>query len=109
MPREGNSSVLVRFRLHFLLRTFQSLSLDLEEELLQRGIWEKLRESGISLAPYGTIVSAELTGEWVGETETWCDGRGWRPSQIVLNSRFCQTRWTRLQVQEDFRRLRQED
>ncbi|XP_063084964.1 transmembrane protease serine 9 isoform X2 [Cavia porcellus] len=52
--------------LHFLLRTFQSLSLDLEEELLQRGIWEKLRESGISLAPYGTIVSAELTGDWKG-------------------------------------------
>uniref|UniRef100_A0A8C2V6G2 Transmembrane serine protease 9 n=1 Tax=Chinchilla lanigera TaxID=34839 RepID=A0A8C2V6G2_CHILA len=64
--REGNSSVLVRFRLHFLLRALQSLSLDLEEELLQQGIREKLRESGISLAAYGTIVSAELTGSRKG-------------------------------------------
>ncbi|KAM6168046.1 transmembrane protease serine 9 [Erethizon dorsatum] len=64
--REGNSSVLVHFRLHFLLPALQSLSLDLEEELLQRGIREKLRESGISLAAYGTIVSAELTGSRKG-------------------------------------------
>ncbi|XP_021100720.1 transmembrane protease serine 9 [Heterocephalus glaber] len=64
--REGNSSVLVHFRLHFLLRALQSLSLDLEEELLQQGIREKLRESSISMAAYGTIVSAELTGSQKG-------------------------------------------
>ncbi|XP_004632760.2 transmembrane protease serine 9 [Octodon degus] len=64
--REGNSSVLVRFQLHFLLRALQSLSLDLEEELLQQGIREKLQERGIPLAAYGTIVSAELIGSRKG-------------------------------------------
>uniref|UniRef100_A0A8C9HXQ3 Transmembrane protease serine 9 n=1 Tax=Piliocolobus tephrosceles TaxID=591936 RepID=A0A8C9HXQ3_9PRIM len=59
--RDGNSSVLVHFQLHFLLRPVQTLSLGLEEELLQRGIQARLRERGISVAAYGTIVSAELT------------------------------------------------
>uniref|UniRef100_A0A2K6CML5 Transmembrane serine protease 9 n=1 Tax=Macaca nemestrina TaxID=9545 RepID=A0A2K6CML5_MACNE len=54
-------TVLVHFRLRFLLRPLQTLSLGLEEELLQRGIQARLRERGISLAAYGTIVSAELT------------------------------------------------
>ncbi|KAL4674403.1 hypothetical protein H8959_018337 [Pygathrix nigripes] len=61
--RDGNSSVLVHFQLHFLLRPLQTLSLGLEEELLQRGIQARLQERGISLAAYGTIVSAELTGD----------------------------------------------
>ncbi|KAI2587812.1 transmembrane protease serine 9 isoform X1 [Homo sapiens] len=64
--RDGNSSVLVHFQLHFLLRPLQTLSLGLEEELLQRGIRARLREHGISLAAYGTIVSAELTGRHKG-------------------------------------------
>uniref|UniRef100_F6R805 Transmembrane serine protease 9 n=1 Tax=Macaca mulatta TaxID=9544 RepID=F6R805_MACMU len=64
--RDGNSSVLVHFRLRFLLRPLQTLSLGLEEELLQRGIQARLRERGISLAAYGTIVSAELTGRHKG-------------------------------------------
>ncbi|XP_026305278.1 transmembrane protease serine 9 [Piliocolobus tephrosceles] len=64
--RDGNSSVLVHFQLHFLLRPVQTLSLGLEEELLQRGIQARLRERGISVAAYGTIVSAELTGRHKG-------------------------------------------
>uniref|UniRef100_A0A2K5ZB33 Transmembrane serine protease 9 n=1 Tax=Mandrillus leucophaeus TaxID=9568 RepID=A0A2K5ZB33_MANLE len=52
--------------LRFLLRPLQTLSLGLEEELLQRGIQARLRERGISLAAYGTIVSAELTGRHKG-------------------------------------------
>nr|XP_054395262.1 transmembrane protease serine 9 [Pongo abelii] len=64
--RDGNSSVLVHFQLHFLLRPLQTLSLGLEEELLQRGIRARLREHSISLAAYGTIVSAELTGRHKG-------------------------------------------
>uniref|UniRef100_A0A2K6MFH7 Transmembrane serine protease 9 n=1 Tax=Rhinopithecus bieti TaxID=61621 RepID=A0A2K6MFH7_RHIBE len=52
--------------LHFLLRPLQTLSLGLEEELLQRGIQARLQERGISLAAYGTIVSAELTGRHKG-------------------------------------------
>ncbi|XP_030791622.1 transmembrane protease serine 9 [Rhinopithecus roxellana] len=64
--RDGNSSVLVHFQLHFLLRPLQTLSLGLEEELLQRGIQARLQERGISLAAYGTIVSAELTGRHKG-------------------------------------------
>ncbi|XP_032129473.1 transmembrane protease serine 9-like, partial [Sapajus apella] len=59
--RDGNSSVLVHFQLHFLLRPLQTLSLGREEELLQEGIRARLQEHGISLAAYGTIVSAELT------------------------------------------------
>ncbi|XP_058284116.1 transmembrane protease serine 9 [Hylobates moloch] len=64
--RDGNSSVLVHFQLHFLLRPLQTLSLGVEEELLQRGIRARLQEHGISLAAYGTIVSAELTGRHKG-------------------------------------------
>ncbi|XP_011852871.1 PREDICTED: signal peptide peptidase-like 2B [Mandrillus leucophaeus] len=67
-PQDGNSSVLVHFQLRFLLRPLQTLSLGLEEELLQRGIQARLRERGISLAAYGTIVSAELTGRCPGNS-----------------------------------------
>uniref|UniRef100_A0A2K6T4C3 Transmembrane serine protease 9 n=1 Tax=Saimiri boliviensis boliviensis TaxID=39432 RepID=A0A2K6T4C3_SAIBB len=70
-------TVLVHFRLHFLLQPLQTLSLGLEEEILQEGIRARLREQGISLAAYGTIVSAELTGEWAVETESTSRG-GWR-------------------------------
>ncbi|XP_037586952.1 transmembrane protease serine 9 [Cebus imitator] len=64
--RDGNSSVLVHFQLHFLLRPLQTLSLGREEELLQEGIRARLQKHGISLAAYGTIVSAELTGRHKG-------------------------------------------
>jgi hypothetical protein len=67
--RDGNSSVLVRFRLHFLLRALWPLSLDLEENLLQQGIRARLGQHGVPLAAYGTIVSAELMGEWEVEPE----------------------------------------
>lgn len=61
--RDRNSSVLVHFRLHFLLRGFRSLSLGLEQELLQRGLRARLQGHGLPMAAYGTIVAAELTGK----------------------------------------------
>ncbi|XP_076977350.1 transmembrane protease serine 9 [Tamandua tetradactyla] len=64
--RDGNSSVLVHFRLRFLLRGLRPLSPDLEEELLQQGLRARLREHSIPLDPYGTILSAELTGNRKG-------------------------------------------
>ncbi|XP_053752828.1 transmembrane protease serine 9 isoform X1 [Panthera pardus] len=60
--RDGNSSVFVHFRLHFLLQASQSLSLGLEEELLRQGLRARLQGHGIPLAAHGTIVSAQLTG-----------------------------------------------
>ncbi|XP_049563259.1 transmembrane protease serine 9 [Orcinus orca] len=59
----GNASILVRFRLHFMQPALWTPSLGLEEELLQRGLRERLQGRGIPLAPYGTIVSAQLTGD----------------------------------------------
>ncbi|XP_069849489.1 transmembrane protease serine 9-like [Dipodomys merriami] len=84
--RNGNASVLVRFRLHFLLRALRPLSLDVEENLLQRGIWARLREHGIPLAAYGTIVSAELTGS-LREPVT---GRDFKSGHCPGNSFSCQ-------------------
>uniref|UniRef100_G1LG04 Transmembrane serine protease 9 n=1 Tax=Ailuropoda melanoleuca TaxID=9646 RepID=G1LG04_AILME len=52
--------------LHFLLRALQSLSLGLEEELLQQGLRARLQGHGVPLAAHGTIVSAELTGSQKG-------------------------------------------
>uniref|UniRef100_I3N156 Transmembrane serine protease 9 n=1 Tax=Ictidomys tridecemlineatus TaxID=43179 RepID=I3N156_ICTTR len=60
--RDGNASVLVRFRLHFL-RALWPPGLDLEEELLRRGLRASLRGRGVPLAAYGTILSVELTGD----------------------------------------------
>uniref|UniRef100_G1PQI0 Transmembrane serine protease 9 n=1 Tax=Myotis lucifugus TaxID=59463 RepID=G1PQI0_MYOLU len=64
--RDGNSSVLVRFRLHFLLLALRSLDRGLERELLQQGLRARLQGHGIPLAAHGTIVSAELTGSQKG-------------------------------------------
>nr|KAF6350416.1 transmembrane serine protease 9 [Myotis myotis] len=64
--RDGNSSVLVRFRLHFLLLALRSLDRGLERELLQRGLRARLQGHGIPLAAHGTIVSAQLTGSQKG-------------------------------------------
>ncbi|KAM6219658.1 transmembrane protease serine 9 [Rhynchocyon petersi] len=64
--RDGNSSVLVRFRLHFLLRALGTLSLGLEEALLQEGLNSGLEDHGLPLAAYGTITSAELVGSRKG-------------------------------------------
>lgn len=61
--RDGNSSVLVRFRLHFLLLALRSLDLGLERELLQQGLRTRLQGHGVPLGAHGTIVSAELTGK----------------------------------------------
>ncbi|VTJ68982.1 Hypothetical predicted protein [Marmota monax] len=65
--RDGNASVLVRFRLHFL-RALRPPGLDLEEELLRQGLRASLRGRGVPLAAYGTIVSAELTGHCPGSS-----------------------------------------
>ncbi|XP_025961183.2 transmembrane protease serine 9 isoform X1 [Dromaius novaehollandiae] len=60
--RNGNSSVLVRFRLRFAPQDSQPLSSTAEEEALRHGLAAALREQGLSLAAYGTISSASLTG-----------------------------------------------
>ncbi|XP_075759273.1 transmembrane protease serine 9 isoform X2 [Pelodiscus sinensis] len=60
--RNGNSSVLVRFRLRFSPPAAWSLSPSVEEEALRHGLAAALREQGIPLASYGTIASASLTG-----------------------------------------------
>ncbi|XP_045058486.2 transmembrane protease serine 9 isoform X1 [Desmodus rotundus] len=64
--RDGNSSILVHFRLHFLLLALRSLDLRLEQELLQQGLRARLQGHGIPLAAHGTIVSAELIGNQKG-------------------------------------------
>ncbi|XP_044608122.2 transmembrane protease serine 9 [Equus asinus] len=64
--RNGNSSVLVHFRLHFVLQALETLSPGLEEELLQRGLRARLQGRGLPLAAYGTIVSAQLIGNQRG-------------------------------------------
>ncbi|EPQ03130.1 Transmembrane protease serine 9 [Myotis brandtii] len=72
--RDGNSSVLVRFRLHFLLLALRSLDRGLEQELLQQGLRARLQGHGIPLAAHGTIVSAELTGnQCVTKVNPECD------------------------------------
>ncbi|XP_075579927.1 transmembrane protease serine 9 [Pelecanus crispus] len=60
--RNGNSSVIVRFRLHFTPQDSQPLSSTMEEEAFRHGLAAALHEQGLSLAAYGTISSASLTG-----------------------------------------------
>lgn len=60
--RNGNSSVVVRFRLRFAPQDSQPLSSTMEEEALRHGLAAALHEQGLSLAAYGTISSASLTG-----------------------------------------------
>ncbi|XP_043831214.1 transmembrane protease serine 9 [Dromiciops gliroides] len=60
--RNGNSSVLVRFRLHFVSQTLWSLTSGLEEEMLRQGLAMRFREHSIPLPTYGTIYAAALTG-----------------------------------------------
>uniref|UniRef100_A0A8B9E9G3 Transmembrane serine protease 9 n=1 Tax=Anser cygnoides TaxID=8845 RepID=A0A8B9E9G3_ANSCY len=60
--RNGNSSVLVRFRLRFSPQDSHPLSSATEEEALRHGLAAALHEQGLSLAAYGTISSASLTG-----------------------------------------------
>ncbi|XP_062452459.1 transmembrane protease serine 9 isoform X2 [Rhea pennata] len=60
--RNGNSSVIVRFRLRFAPQDSQTLSSTEEEEALRHGLAAALRRQGLSLAAYGTISSASLTG-----------------------------------------------
>ncbi|XP_072775607.1 transmembrane protease serine 9 isoform X5 [Taeniopygia guttata] len=60
--RNGNSSVIVHFRLLFTPRDSQPLSSALEEEAFRHGLAAALHKQGLSLAAYGTISSASLTG-----------------------------------------------
>ncbi|XP_026721050.1 transmembrane protease serine 9 isoform X2 [Athene cunicularia] len=60
--RNGNSSVIVRFRLRFAPQDSQALSSAVEQEALRHGLAAALRKQGLSLAAYGTISSASLTG-----------------------------------------------
>uniref|UniRef100_A0A8C8B707 Transmembrane serine protease 9 n=1 Tax=Otus sunia TaxID=257818 RepID=A0A8C8B707_9STRI len=60
--RNGNSSVLVRFRLRFAPQDSQALSSTMEQEALRHGLATALHKQGLSLAAYGTISSASLTG-----------------------------------------------
>ncbi|NXF37231.1 TMPS9 protease, partial [Nyctibius bracteatus] len=60
--RNGNSSVIVRFRLRFAPQDSQPLSSTMEEEALRHGLAAALHKQGLSLAAYGTISSASLTG-----------------------------------------------
>ncbi|KAM6294770.1 transmembrane protease serine 9 [Aegotheles albertisi] len=60
--KNGNSSVIVRFRLRFTPQDSQPLSSTMEEEALRHGLAAALHEQGLSLAAYGTISSASLTG-----------------------------------------------
>ncbi|NWS77009.1 TMPS9 protease, partial [Crotophaga sulcirostris] len=59
--RNGNSSVIVHFRLRFVPQDSQPLSSTMEEEALRTGLAAALRRQGLSLAAYGTISSASLT------------------------------------------------
>ncbi|KAK2542035.1 Tmprss9 [Columba livia] len=60
--RNGNSSVIVQFRLRFAPRDARPLSSALEEEALRHGLAAALRDRGLALPAYGTISSASLTG-----------------------------------------------
>ncbi|XP_071583518.1 transmembrane protease serine 9 [Heliangelus exortis] len=60
--RNGNSSVIVRFRLRFTPQDSHPLSSAMEEEALRHGLAATLHQQGLSLAAYGTISSASLTG-----------------------------------------------
>ncbi|XP_028627471.1 transmembrane protease serine 9 isoform X1 [Grammomys surdaster] len=84
--RDGNSSVIVHFQLHFLLRALQPLSLEQEADILQKGIQARLQGQGLSLAAYGNVTSIELTGR--------CDGpvteRDFKSGQCPGNAFSCQ-------------------
>ncbi|XP_030918079.1 transmembrane protease serine 9 isoform X3 [Geospiza fortis] len=60
--RNGNSSVIVHFRLLFTPQDSQPLNSTLEEEAFRHGLAAALHKQGFSLAAYGTISSASLTG-----------------------------------------------
>lgn len=54
--------MIVHFRLLFSSQDSQPLSSTLEEEALRHGLEAALHKQGFSLAAYGTISSASLTG-----------------------------------------------
>ncbi|KAG8519155.1 Transmembrane protease serine 9 [Galemys pyrenaicus] len=80
--RAGNASVLVGFQLRFLFPELWGPRPGLEEEerLLQEGLRAQLQGRGLALAAYGTILSAELRGERVTETD---EGPGWGGGSYV--------------------------
>uniref|UniRef100_A0A8D0L868 Transmembrane serine protease 9 n=1 Tax=Sphenodon punctatus TaxID=8508 RepID=A0A8D0L868_SPHPU len=62
--RNGNASIIVRFRLQFTQQAPWQLSPSLEEEALRRGLAKVLQEGAIPLAAYGAISSASLMGDY---------------------------------------------
>ncbi|XP_054980680.1 transmembrane protease serine 9 [Sorex araneus] len=84
--RPGNASVLVRFQMHFLLPAVGGLNRALEEKLLQQGLQARLQERGLPLAAYGTIMSAELTGN---QTGPWAE-RDLKSGRCPGNTFSCQ-------------------
>lgn len=72
--RNGNSSVIVRFRLRFAVQDSQPLSSTMEEEALRHGLAAALQEQGLSLAAYGTISSASLAGNAPPRARAPCAG-----------------------------------
>ncbi|NXM65226.1 TMPS9 protease, partial [Serilophus lunatus] len=80
--RNGNSSVIVHFRLLFAPQDSQPLSSTLEEEALRHGLAAALHKQGLSLAAYGTISSASLTELLSGLQKT-------RVTQTLLHPQSC--------------------
>ncbi|NXO42382.1 TMPS9 protease, partial [Locustella ochotensis] len=70
--RNGNSGVIVHFRLLFTPQDSQPLSSALEEEALRHGLAAALHKQGFSLAAYGTISSASLTGRQIQDSRLGC-------------------------------------
>lgn len=54
--------MIVHFRLRFAPQVSQPLSSTMEKEALRHGLAAALHKQGLSLAAYGTISSASLTG-----------------------------------------------
>ena len=99
--------MIVRFRLRFAPHDSQLLSSAMEEEALRHGLAAALPEQGLSLAAYGTISSASLTGlllpqllgsqskvPWAGAASS--RGHAGRPPDCVPDSQTAAVQcWTR--------------
>ncbi|OXB60001.1 hypothetical protein ASZ78_008137 [Callipepla squamata] len=89
--RSGNSSVIVRFRLRFAPQDSQPLSSATEEEALRHGLAAALQQQGLSLAAFGTISSASLTGVLLLEPLCSQSKVAWAAGSTARTSKT--TRW----------------